>query len=374
MKRARTRQPAAARPSHRQRPVATRKSPAARTEPTGGEFARFFDQSLDLLCIAGLDGYFEYVNPAWTADLGWSLEELKDRPFLDFVHPDDHAATRAEVGKLARGLETIVFENRYRHQDGSFRWLQWNARLEPERLRIYATARDVTRPRQLEREVLEVVDRERERLGIEIHDGLCQSLAGIAALSATLSRRLAAASDPAGSAASREITKLLNESIAEAHDLAHGLGPIGITEGSLDGALENLALNVRHRFEVSCTLAWDPSFAGLRREAETHLFRIAQEALNNAVTHGRPRRIEIRLTSENGKGLLTVRDDGAGLPEEPRNPRGIGLHAMAYRARLIGGSLEVRRRARGGTVVTCAFPVPEDPGARENPEHAPDGA
>ena len=151
------------------------------------EFARFFAQSLDMLCIAGLDGYFKYLNPAWTTSLEWTLDELKARPFVDFVHPDDRAATLAEVGKLAEGAQTILFENRYRHRDGSFHWLQWTARTAPESRQIYATARDVTHQKWLEGEILAVVDREQERLGRELHDGLCQSMAGIAALGTTLS-------------------------------------------------------------------------------------------------------------------------------------------------------------------------------------------
>jgi signal transduction histidine kinase len=108
------------------------------------------------------------------------VEELEGRPFLDFIHPDDREATRAEVARLAAGADTIAFENRYRHRDGGYRWLRWNARPLHGRRRIYATARDVTWQKRLEREVLEIVDREKERLGRELHDGLCQTLAGIA--------------------------------------------------------------------------------------------------------------------------------------------------------------------------------------------------
>ena len=100
------------------------------------------------------------------------------------MHPDDRDATLAALGTLAEGEESVFeFENRYRHRDGSYRWLRWNARPLPGRRRIYATARDVTRQKRLEREILEIVDREKERLGRELHDGLCQTLAGIAALS-----------------------------------------------------------------------------------------------------------------------------------------------------------------------------------------------
>jgi PAS domain S-box-containing protein len=335
------------------------------------ESTRFFDQSLDLLCIAGFDGYFERLNPSWTMKLGWSLEELKVKPFIDFVHPDDSEATLAEVDKLAKGATTILFENRYRHQDGSYRWLQWNARPIPGAQQIYATARDITEGKRLEREVLEIIDQERERLGRELHDGLCQSLAGIAALSSTLSKRLAADADIAGSATAAEITVLLNESIAQAVDLARGLvGPVGLHAYGLDGVLEVLALNIQQLYPVTCTLECDRPFPRLQQEVEGHLFRIAQEAVNNAITHGAGEWIDIALSGKDGQGFLSVRDNGVGLPPEPLDPGGIGLHTMAYRARLIGGVLDVRGRVPSGTAISCVFPLAEVAGTPENQHHA----
>jgi PAS domain S-box-containing protein len=343
---------------------------SAGAERVQDDLAFFFEQSLDLLCVAGFDGYFKRLNPTWTTCLGWTAQDLAARPFLDFVHPDDREATTVEVAELAAGAPAILFENRYRHRDGSYHWLEWNARSAPARRLIYATARDVTRQKLLEREILEIADREKERLGRELHDGLCQSLAGIAALSSALSRRLATTSESAASAAASEITDLLNQTIGQARDLARGFGPVDLNDATLVGALETLALSVRHLFHVSCTLECERPFPGLRREAEAHLFRIAQEAVNNAIAHGQADRIEISLNFKDGKGLLNVLDDGVGLPEETTNRGGIGLHTMDYRARLIDGSLEVRRQPRRGSAVTCVFPLPQTPNTRERPDYA----
>jgi PAS domain S-box-containing protein len=104
---------------------------------------RLFTLALDLLCVANADGYFKRVNPAFTTTLGWSEEELLARPFLDFVHPDDHAATLREVEKLGTGQRVLHFENRYQHKDGSWRWLAWKSTPQPDGL-LFATARDVT--------------------------------------------------------------------------------------------------------------------------------------------------------------------------------------------------------------------------------------
>ena len=340
-----------------------------RMEQAGDEYTGFFDQSLDLLCIAGFDGYFKRLNPRWTTQLGWTLEELEAKPFLDFVHPDDRAATLAQVDVRDMGTEIVLFENRYRHKDGSYRWLRWNARSVPECQLIYASARDVTRQKRLEREVLEIVDLEKERLGRELHDGLCQTLAGIAALASTLSRKLALNSESTASADAREINTLLNEAIGEARDLARGLGPLGLNEAGLDAMLETLALNIHDRFGVSCALESDCPPDCLCQEVKAHLYRIAQEAVSNAVTHGRAQRIEISLGMKDGEGLLRIRDDGVGMPGGTGTADGAGMHTMAYRSRLIGGSLEVRRRTRRGTSVSCTFPIPETQDTAEAPDH-----
>lgn len=342
---------------------------AAQRQQSEEECAHFFERSLDLLCVAGADGYFKRLNPAWTKLLGWPLEQLTTKPLLDFVHRDDREATTTEIDRLASGAVAILFENRLRHQDGSYRWLQWNARPAPGRRLIYAIGRDLTRQKRLEREILETADREQARLGWELHDGLCQSLAGIAALSATLSRNLAENGESRASAAADEIAHLLNETIGQARDMARGLGSVGPNGTGLAGALETLALHVEHLFQVSCTLVCDGLFAGLSSEATLHLFRIAQEAVHNAVTHGRADRIEIRLSRRDGKSVLSIRDNGVGISENARTVDGIGLHTMASRARLIGGSLKVRRCTPQGTAVTCVFPPPEIADVGDSPNH-----
>ena len=120
-----------------------------------GERRRFFDLSLDLLCIANPDGYFEELNPAWEEVLGWSLEELKSRPFLEFHHPDDLEPTLRAVERLEKGERIIDFENRYRQKEGGYRWLLWRSTADPESGKFYAVARDVTERKRMEKELEE---------------------------------------------------------------------------------------------------------------------------------------------------------------------------------------------------------------------------
>ncbi|HYM22484.1 MAG TPA: ATP-binding protein [Vicinamibacterales bacterium] len=119
----------------------------ARLASTTEQLDQFFGLSLDMLCIAGTDGRFKRLNPAWTTTLGWTDEELRTRPYIEFVHPDDRPATIERSGELARGAAVIAFENRYQARDGSYRWLQWKAVPAGDGKAVYASTRDVSEQR-----------------------------------------------------------------------------------------------------------------------------------------------------------------------------------------------------------------------------------
>ncbi|HOO71748.1 MAG TPA: PAS domain S-box protein [Spirochaetota bacterium] len=115
----------------------------------------FFSITLDMLCIAGMDGYFKHISPSWEKTLGWTVEEMKSRPFIEFVHPDDVKATTRETQRLSKGKEAVNFENRYRCRDGSYRWISWNSFAVLDRQLIYAAARDITESREAEEKLKE---------------------------------------------------------------------------------------------------------------------------------------------------------------------------------------------------------------------------
>ncbi len=127
---------------------------------------RFFSVSIDLLCQLGFDGYFTRLNPAWERTLGWTLEELMSRPFLEFVHPDDRERTREQNRRVRSGELAVGFENRYVCKDGSFRWLHWNAAPQVMDARIYSVARDIT--------AWKAAEAERERLVAELQRALAE--------------------------------------------------------------------------------------------------------------------------------------------------------------------------------------------------------
>jgi len=328
------------------------------------ELDRSFLQSRDLVGAVCFDGRLQHANPAWTTCLGWTVDELRAKRLLELVHADDRADLKAAVAKLSEGTETVAFETRSQHRDGSYCWVRWSANTQWERRLIRVRGQDITELRRLECQILQIVDDERERLSSELHDGLCQTLAGIAALSATLARKTGADCTSGVSATAAEITELLHQAVHQARGLARGLGPPILRHTDLAGGLEILASHVEHRFGISCVFQTGFPLPALPPETEAHLFRMAQEATRNAVTHGQCNDIAIKLSFTNELGHLRVLDDGVGLPDEEPLPDGIGLETMAYRARLIGASFEVRRRARHGTEVSCVFPLTKMPESR----------
>jgi len=126
---------------------------AASGEFTLYDLDRFFTYALDLLCIAGTDGFFKRVNPSFERVLGWTADEMLKKPFVELIHPDDRAETLAEVGRLTTGMPTLSFENRYRCKDGSYKHLHWTSYPEPGTGLLYAVARDVTEWRRRETRV-----------------------------------------------------------------------------------------------------------------------------------------------------------------------------------------------------------------------------
>ena len=227
--------------------------------------------------------------------------------------------------------------------------------------------RDISERRRLELEVLRIADEERRRIGQDLHDGLGQQLTGIGLLARGLARQLEAAGSPSADEA-REITQFIKEADEYARGLARGLVPVEMEANGLAAALTRLVANAQRLFNVVCTFETTGLDAGVAAVPHPmHLFRIAQEAVSNAVRHGRAQRIDITLTVGKEQVRLRIHDDGVGFPDTIRaggsdtpalpddDNRGMGVRIMHYRARIAGGTLDIRPAVDEGTVVTCTI-------------------
>ncbi len=216
--------------------------------------------------------------------------------------------------------------------------------------------RDVSERKRLERQILEISDREQHRIGQDLHDGLCQQLAGIELMSQVLERKLAASS-PTNAERVAELGGHVRAAIVQARQLAHGLSPVTLESEGLMSALQELANNSQKLFRVTCTFICDPPVLVHDQAVATHLYRIAQEAVSNAIKHGKARHVTLSLKNAGGRNVLMIKDDGVGLPRVLPTGKGMGLHIMQYRARMIGGAAMVERDLDGGTSVICSTPA-----------------
>jgi PAS domain S-box-containing protein len=218
---------------------------------------------------------------------------------------------------------------------------------------------NITDLRRLERQILEISDREQARIGQEIHDGLCQQLVSLAFDANSLEAQLLPRALPETQIA-RRMALCLDQAITEARQLARGLFPIRLQAQGLPSALEELAHATRDRFKIDCRFESGTDAAVHNQTQATHLYRIAQEAVTNAIKHGRARSIVIHLRSQMDRLELSIEDNGAGMDNSKTNNSGMGLHIMDYRARSVGGTLFCRPRAPAGTVVCCCLPLTFD--------------
>jgi signal transduction histidine kinase len=207
---------------------------------------------------------------------------------------------------------------------------------------------------RLEKELIDAGERERLRLGRDLHDDLGQLLTGIAFLSSAAEKKLSARSLPETTAV-KEIRALVQEAIAKTHSLTLGLTPVTLGEGGFLTSIQELAAMTERVFDVKCALEYDEPFVVDRPVAATNLYRIVQESISNAVRHGRARGIVFSLALLGERLILTVRDDGVGLEARATKREGIGVSIMKHRAEQLGGTLEVQPDSSGTTVV-CSVP------------------
>jgi PAS domain S-box-containing protein len=220
---------------------------------------------------------------------------------------------------------------------------------------ITTTERDITERRFLEKEILDITEKERELIGQEMHDGMGQVLTGIAVKCKGLALKLKGKSSEEMKDA-LTISKLANKAIAQTRDLAKMLYPVDIETGGLVSALEMLASNAEKTMEVTCRFRCGKSVSVKNLVEAKQIYRITQEAITNAIKHGKAKNINIKLRFTKSGIVLSVKNDGLDFPKLSTRTKGLGLKIMKYRTDLIGGSLDIRKGDKGGTVVTCIFP------------------
>lgn len=224
------------------------------------------------------------------------------------------------------------------------------------RQRTAALTQEMQERRRLENELIEAGEREQRRIGHDLHDSLCQHLTGTALAGQVLGQRLKDKALPEAAAAHR-LVELVEEAIDLTRTLARGLHPSEMQAEKIVDNFQELATGTSERFRISCKFECSQTILLHDASTVTHLYRIAQEAISNAIRHGKARRINIGLDSTHDETVLTVTDDGTGLRKNGQPSNGMGLRIMAYRASMIGGTFEIESLPHHGTRVTCTLPA-----------------
>ena len=320
-------------------------------------------------------GVVESFNPAAEDIFGYDAEEVVGEnikmlmPSPHHEQHDEYLRSYHETGR--RNIIGVGREVTGRRKDGSTfpMDLAVSEVALGDRVIYTGIVRDISERRRLEKEILNVSEQERRRIGQDLHDGLGQMLTGIGLLSQDLARQLREEGHERADDMV-EITEHVKEADQYARDLSHGLIPVDVEANGLPEALRRLANNAERLFSVDCTFQEVEQALIHDNTRATHLYRIAQEAVNNAVRHGEADRIRLVLAAGDEQIRLQVRDDGAGFEDGDLTDAGMGVRIMNYRARIIGGALDISSALGEGTVVTCTLPRPAADTAADPPASA----
>jgi PAS domain S-box-containing protein len=300
-------------------------------------------------------------NRACELTSGYSLAEVERKKIWDLLMvPEEVDRFKSVFQQLCADQLPRDYEGYMVKRDGTRRLIAWSSTVLPGTdgtpTYIIATGIDITERKHLEKTILEISAREQRRIGQDLHDGLGQHLTGIAFMSKVQEKKLMEKGLPE-SADAAKIVNLVNEAIHKTRELARGLLPVVPDAQGLMSALQQWAGEVEDLFAVRCRFQCFTPVLIHDDTVSTHLYYIAREAVNNAIKHGHAGQIVIRLAADEVQGTLTIEDNGSGIGRIAPGNKGVGLHLMSYRARMVGGSLEVQGVATGGTIVTCLFPV-----------------
>lgn len=212
---------------------------------------------------------------------------------------------------------------------------------------------EISRRMRLERELLDVVEQEQQRTGRELHDSIGQQLTGIAFMVEVLGQKLADKSLGEEVAYAGKINRRINRAIGLTHALVKGLRPGDLDRNGLAFTLQELAADTEQLFNISCTFVCEDNISVSSVSVASNLYRIAQEAITNAIKHGKTQNVKVELSSDNNSVKLRVENDGLDFSQQTDSSKGMGLSIMRYRAEMIGGSIDIGRGVDGGTCVTC---------------------
>lgn len=335
--------------------------------------ASLVEASDDAIVGKTLDGTVFSWNRGAERLFGYRAAEMIGHSITRLIPPGRETELSQIVDRVRRGRSVLQYETVRIHQDG--RPLQVQQTVSPLRgpagqIRgMVVISRDITEIKRLQGLVLETAERVQRRIGRDLHDGLSQQLSGIAYLAHVLLRKLESQSRPEAQEAGR-IVELISEATEQARAVARGLLPVKPDPQGLIEALRGLARSVERTYPLTCWFFSDPNLGLADPTLATHLYRIAQEAVHNAIKHGHASQVTIQLQAAGDRLQLSVQDNGCGCRPGAASRGGMGMETMRYRAGAIGATLRWRACREHGLRVVCSLPLPR-PTSRLAPGQLP---
>ena len=316
------------------------------------------ESMLEGVAVIDDHGVIVIANPAFDGLFDYGRGELLGRDMRSLVDgPSGQLERWQPVTANLRESVAVDFEGRKRGGGRFFATGVLSGFEIAGRNHRLLVLQDVSEHKQLERGILQAVNREQYRIGNDLHDGLGQELTGIALMLRGLAGRLTAEYPPLLPEI-ESITRLVSNAIESSRALARGLSPVNLERGGLQDALEALTMHASELYSVPVVFTHRLTGNGsLNAELANHLYRIAQEAVRNAVAHGQARSIRLHLSLVRAKVRLSITDDGIGMPPEAMDATGMGLKIMCYRARILGGGVTFEPVEPSGTRVICECPL-----------------
>jgi PAS domain S-box-containing protein len=320
-------------------------------------YEELFENANDMVYTHDLNGRITSINQTGERLLQRGRDGVLHKSIVELITGEQQAAAQQWLEQVVKGTAPATAEWDFLSATGQRIKLEISTRLigeEARKVEVEGIARNITERKRLEREILEISNREQRRIGHDLHDGVCQQLAGIAFMTATLADSLQEKGDSESAQAER-ISTLLNAAINQTRGVARGLFPVRLEENGLVSALEELAANASELFKITCRFISEEPPSDVENEIALHLYYIVLESVANAAKHGKAKNINITLEPAGNRYELSVRDDGIGFSLAGGPHIGMGIRIMHYRARVIGATLNLHSEPGCGTHVTCLF-------------------
>jgi PAS domain S-box-containing protein len=318
-------------------------------------YVELFENANDVVFTHDLQGRMTSINKTGALLLQRKQDDILTKNFIDLIVEEQRPAARQWLEQVVTGMELPTADWDFINAAGLRLKLEINSRRIEQAgqfVEVEGIARDATERKRLEGEILEVANKEQQRLGHDLHDGVCQQLAAIAYRTHILARRLNA-QGVSDSSEAQDIGKLINESLVQTRAVARGLFPVRLEAEGLVSALEELANSTSSLYQIKCNFSCNGTIPELNNTLAMHIYYITQEAVINAIKHGRASQVTVNLKQIDDGIFLTVQDNGTGFRLADCERVGMGIGIMRYRAKVIGATLELKSEPGQGAKINC---------------------